>query len=148
MGGHPRRPRWAAGSAVALGGLACVVAASFRSLLIDPRSAVRSAADRWIRFAAPPGKTLASTVALDASAFLAFPAVVEMLDLKGVAAALPGRSSFPGAGEGAAAVCQGRREEASAAAAEGRSAARPDAADDGAATGECTEGQRGGERVG
>ena len=87
MGGHPRRPRWAAGSAVALGGLACVVAASFRSLLIDPRSAVRSAADRWIRFAAPPGKTLASTVALDASAFLAFPAVVEMLDLKGVAAA-------------------------------------------------------------
>ncbi|KAH8068858.1 voltage-gated potassium channel [Aureococcus anophagefferens] len=88
MGGHPRRPRWAAGSAVALGGLACVVAASFRSLLIDPRSAVRSAADRWIRFAAPPGKTLASTVALDASAFLAFPAVVEMLDLKVAAAHL------------------------------------------------------------
>ena len=58
------------------------------------------------------------------------------------------RDPDAGCQEGAAAVCQGRREEASAAAAEGRPAARPDAADDGAATGERAKGRRGGERVG
>ena len=63
-------------------GLLCVVA--FR-IKLAPRSAVRSVADRWLRFWSPGGAvSYASTYTYHAESFLAFDSVAEFLELKGV----------------------------------------------------------------